>query len=111
MGTNTETTEAWKNFVARYFEEEAYAEQAHANPAEVLKEAGVPIPAGKRVNLLKNTDDEIHLVMPAAMPSELDNASLEGVVAGFFGGSTCTTSNGGIDANISSGPYLGIPTR
>jgi hypothetical protein len=54
-----------------------------ANPAAVLAEHGVPIPAGTTIKVLENTASVFHLVIPSTRPSnELSDNDLASAAGG-----------------------------
>ena len=54
-----------------------------AEPAAVLREAGIELPAGQQVRVVENTDQVVHLVLPQ-QPRELSDEQLEQVAGGMI---------------------------
>lgn len=55
----------WAKIVAMAWADEGYKARLQAEPAAVLAEEGLEIPAGVTVQILENTKTEIYLVLPA----------------------------------------------
>ncbi len=56
--------QAFSDVLARYYGDPDFRAKLEANPTEVLKGAGVDIPANSKVELLFNTDKLVHIVLP-----------------------------------------------
>ncbi|GAB1392790.1 hypothetical protein MASR1M60_09530 [Rhodocyclaceae bacterium] len=54
-----------------------------AEPAAILKAAGVHVPEGVKINVVENTAQEITLVIPAPVSDVTDDA-LAGVAGGLY---------------------------
>ena len=50
--------------VAKAWADEAYKKSLLANPKETLKNEGIDIPDGVKVNFVENTQDTINFVLP-----------------------------------------------
>ncbi len=72
---NTTTTEidqkrfeknqqAFSDVLAKYYGDPDFRAQMEADPTAILRAAGVDIPADTTVELLFNTDELIHIVLP-----------------------------------------------
>jgi|SRR5208282_1597007 len=75
----------WAQVVARAWSDAAFKKRLLAQPAAVLKEAGLESPEGSQVKVVENTDRVVHLVLPPApelAEEELDRVS---------GGCPCST--------------------
>jgi hypothetical protein len=53
-----------------------------SNPAAILKEEGIEPPQGVQVKLVENTQNVVHLTLPAKVAGELSEKDLELVAAG-----------------------------
>jgi hypothetical protein len=74
---------AWKQLAAKAWSDPALKAKLLANPAEVLKAIGVTVPAGITVKVVENTEQLVHLVLPAKeAPAELSDEELHQVAAG-----------------------------
>lgn len=60
---------AYLDFVSRYWGDPEYRARADRDPTAVAKAAGVDVPEGAEVKLSFNSDDRIHIVIPATMPT------------------------------------------
>lgn len=86
----------WVDFIARYYGDAEFAKKVDANPTEELRTAGVKIPEGKQVRLMKNSDTTTHYVLPSSPVSSVEE--LSDVYAGnnsefCYGGSSEYTGN------------------
>ena len=68
--------------IERAWRDPAYKSRLLAEPAAVLAAAGLPVPAGRRVKVVEETDTISYLVLPPA-PGEagLSDAELDAVAA------------------------------
>ncbi len=55
----------WGQLVARAWSDEGFKRRLLAEPAAVLKEAGLNVAEGVQINMSENTDRLAHLVLPA----------------------------------------------
>ena len=55
----------YADIVAKYYGDPDFKAKVDANPTEVLKAEGLEIPEGSRVELLFNTQNLVHIVLPA----------------------------------------------
>ena len=73
----------WGQIVAKAWQDDAFKKRLLADPAAVLKEQGLELPAGTQIRVVENTDQVIHLTLPAKpLERELSEAELEGVAGG-----------------------------
>lgn len=56
--------EVFSSIVSRYYGDPDFKARMDADPAGVLREAGIDIPKDVDVKLLFNTDDTLHIVLP-----------------------------------------------
>jgi hypothetical protein len=54
----------WARIVARAWADEGFKKRLLADPAAVLKEARLQVPAGIRVRVVEDTDETLHLTLP-----------------------------------------------
>jgi Nitrile hydratase, alpha chain len=74
----------WGQIVTKASQDEKFRKRLLADPATVLKESGMEVPAGIRLRVLENTDQDLHLVLPPLQKDkELSDAELEGVAGGL----------------------------
>lgn len=52
------------DIISRYYGDPDFKAKLDDNPTEVLKEEGVEIPEGSKVELLFNTEKLVHIVLP-----------------------------------------------
>jgi hypothetical protein len=87
MPASDEQAPAWRasygKVVAKAWVDAAYKAKLLADPASVLAEAGVEVPAGVTVKVVEDTSDTVHLILPPAPPEdELTDEALDKVAAG-----------------------------
>ena len=74
----------WGQIVTKASQDEKFRKQLLADPAVVLKESGLEVPAGVQLRVLENTNQVLHLVLPPLQKDkELSDAELEGVAGGL----------------------------
>jgi len=71
--------------IAKALQDEAFKQQLIADPAAVLKAAGVEVPEGKTLKVVADTESTRHIVLPAR-PADLSDEEISRVV----GGEACT---------------------
>jgi hypothetical protein len=75
--------EVYEKVVARAWSDPTFKAQLLADPSAALIAVGAP-PPGVRVKVVENTDQLVHLVLPARpSETELSDADIETVVAGL----------------------------
>jgi hypothetical protein len=67
--------------IARCWADESFKRKFLADPEATLKAEGAELPAGVSIKALENTDNVVHLVIPAK-PTELSDEDLDKVAAG-----------------------------
>jgi hypothetical protein len=74
----------WGQIVAQAWRDEAFRRRLLAEPAAVLKEHGLEMPAGVQVRIVEDTEHVIHLTLPRrpASPGEVSEEELATVAAG-----------------------------
>jgi Nitrile hydratase, alpha chain len=77
----------WGQIVTKAWQDDAFKKRLLANPTAVLKEQGLEVSAGVQVRVVENTDQVIHLTLPAKpREGELSEDELENVAGGKLGG-------------------------
>jgi hypothetical protein len=93
-----EQDNAFAQIVAQSWEDAEFRARLLADPAGVLGEKGFQVPPGKRVEIVEDTDDVIHLTLPSR-PRELSDENLDAVAGGgalsLVCGTMCGTAAGG----------------
>ena len=73
----------WGQIVAKAWQDDAFKKRLLVNPSAVLKEQGLEVSAGVQVRVVENTDQVIHLTLPAKRrDGELSEDELENVAGG-----------------------------
>ncbi len=80
----------WSLIVAKAWADDQFKKKLLANPATVLRENGVNLPAGITVNVVESTDKVLNLTLPAKPSGELAEEDLERVAGGR---AYCITEN------------------
>ncbi len=76
-----------QQLIAQAWIDEGFKQRLLADPAAVLKEAGVEIPPGIEVRVAENTDKVFHFVLPVKPPSkELSDEQLDAAAGGNTSG-------------------------
>src|SRR5262245_16943545 len=71
------THAAYSKITAQAWSDPAYKARLIADPARVLREAGIDVPAGMKVKAVENTGDTAHFILPAPpVDGELSEESL-----------------------------------
>ncbi len=78
----SETNQKWVEFVARYHGDAGFARQVDGDPAAELRKAGIPVPEGKTINLVKDSETTKHLVLPSSPVTSVEE--LGSVYAGSY---------------------------
>lgn len=82
MTLNTETREQKLNrLIARCWADAAFKNRLLADPAAVLREDGVDVPAGIQLRAVEDTAQVVHWVIPTR-PTELSDEALENMAGG-----------------------------
>ncbi len=72
--------------IARAWTDAAYKDKLARDPHAALAEVGLEVPAGTAITVVEDTDQTVHLVLPAP-PSGAGDMSLEELEAVAAGGS------------------------
>jgi nitrile hydratase alpha subunit len=73
----------WSQVVAKAWADDKFKQRLLANPAAMLKENGVAVPAHVQVIVVENTDKVVHLTLPAKPSGEISEADLAKVAGGI----------------------------
>lgn len=77
----------WGQIVAKAWQDEKFKKRLLAEPAAVLQQYGMEMPAGVQVRVQEDTHEILHLTIPPKPSSqELSDAELDGVAGGLFCG-------------------------
>jgi hypothetical protein len=83
MAQDINFEDAWQELVAKAWADPALKARLLADPAGVLKDHGMVLPAGVTVKVVENTDKVVNLVLPTKpAPSELSAEELHMATAG-----------------------------
>jgi hypothetical protein len=83
----------WSQLVARAWADPAFKAKLIADPAAVLKENGIQVPAGITIKVVENTPKVLHLTLPLPpAPEELSEEELHRAAGG--GGERCWRCGG-----------------
>ena len=77
-----EQAKRYGQVVARAWRDEAFKQRLLADPAGVLREHGIAVPAGQQVRVVEDTDQQVHLPLPAK-PGNLSDEQLDQVAGGM----------------------------
>ena len=72
----------WGQVVAKAWTDASFKKQLLADPAAALKASGLEVPRGLQVKVVENTDQVLHLVLPAKASGEISEKDLEKVAGG-----------------------------
>jgi hypothetical protein len=70
--------------ITRAWSDPAYKAKLMADPHGALAEVGLQAPIGLNIKVVENTDNLLHLVLPAPPTGEISDASLAQVSAGTW---------------------------
>lgn len=73
--------QAWGQVVAQAWSDDAYRQRLISDPAAALEAQGMAVPAGKQIRIIEDTDDTVHVVLPAR-PTELSDEELDQAAGG-----------------------------
>ena len=95
----------WGLLVAEVWADEDLKQRLVSDPAAVLQEYGIEIPANVELNVVEDTDQVRHLVIPASPSDDLldedltSSPSMYCWLCGGCGGCGCGSRRCGCDAN------------
>jgi len=67
--------------IARAWHDDAFKKRLVADPVAVLKEAGVDVPPGQKIEVVENSEAKFHFVLPPR-PTEISDEQLEAATGG-----------------------------
>ena len=78
-------SEAWRQVVAKAWQDESFKRRLLDDPAAVLKEHGIAVPAGVQVRVVEDTDQVRHLTLPVrTSDSQISEEELVQVAGGAY---------------------------
>ena len=83
--TDNQFQAAYDKLIARAWSDEKFKARLLAEPAAVLAQNGIDVPAGREVRVVEDTDTIAHLVLPLPPSDELGDEQLVGVAGGLRG--------------------------
>jgi hypothetical protein len=89
-----ERARQWGQVVARAWTDEGFKQRLLADPAAVLAEQGIAVPAGVAVEVHEATPAVLHLVLPPPPSDKLNLEQLEQVAGGFCCDIYCICGSG-----------------
>lgn len=85
-----------EQLIAKAWADEAFKQRLIADPAAVLKEAGLEMPEGIEIRVVEDTEKVAHLVLPRKPSAEeLSEEELSNAAGGHCGGGHCGCGHGG----------------
>ena len=78
-----EQQQAMGKIIAKAWADEAYKLRLINNPADVLKEEGVPVPEGITLKVVENTPALFHILLPQNPECELTDEQLDAASGGL----------------------------
>ena len=81
--------------VSRAWSDPAFKQRLLSDPAAVLKEQGIDVPAGVRVQVLENTDKVFNLALPPQPSEGLSDEQLDQVAGGSTVGTVASVGTVG----------------
>jgi hypothetical protein len=97
----TDETNKMNTLIAACWKDDALKQRFLSDPHAVLAEHGMDVPEGMNVNVVENTDNAVHVTLPAAPEghAELSDEELESAAGGtFFVGGTAFLVTVGLGA-------------
>lgn len=79
----SDPTTLYQQVIAKCWADESFKQQVLADPVSAFKREGIEIPAGVRLQVLENTEQVFHLVIPAR-PTEVTDDMLAGAAGGGY---------------------------
>ncbi len=77
-----EISKEYAKIVAKAWSDPKFKERLLKNPEAVLKENGIDVPKGKKIQIHENTDKISNFILPLKPSGELSEQELEGQAAG-----------------------------
>lgn len=82
MMSNEQLNQKIGQIMARCWIDEDFKQRLLRDTSAVLREQGMEVPEGVSVNIVENTDQVIHYVLPPNPKTELSDADLDTVAGG-----------------------------
>ncbi|HVA46582.1 MAG TPA: NHLP leader peptide family RiPP precursor [Pirellulales bacterium] len=78
----------WGMLVARAWSDDEFKQRLKDDPAAVLEQEGIDVPLGVRLNVVEDTDEVCHLVLPPSPAGDLIDEELTASIGfdSFSGG-------------------------
>ena len=86
-----EQQQAMGKIIAKAWADEAYKLRLIHNPADVLKEEGLPVPEGITVKVVENTPALFHVILPRNPGGELTDEDLDATAGGLVNLALCSS--------------------
>ena len=78
----TDETNKMNTLIAACWKDDALKQRFLSDPHAVLAEHGMDVPEGMNVNVVENTDNTVHVTLPAAPTGDLSDEELENAAGG-----------------------------
>ena len=88
---NQQFVDSVSTVLTQYAESEEFRKDFHTNTSGVLANAGIDIPHGVDIEVVSNSEETYHLVLPSDPSESLTDEVLQGISGGRAGGSTSST--------------------
>jgi hypothetical protein len=87
----TDETKKMNTLIAACWKDDALKQRFLSDPHAVLAEHGMDVPEGINVNVVENTDNTVHVTLPAAPEghADLSDEELANAAGGHAGTSHC----------------------
>ena len=79
-----EQQQAMGKIIAKSWADDAYKQRLINNPADVLKEEGVPVPDGITIKVVENTPTLFYVILPQNPGGELTDEELDCAGGGTY---------------------------
>ena len=71
----------WGQVVAQAWSDDSFKQRLLSDPEAALSERGLPVQGGKKIRVVEDTADTVHVVLPAK-PDELSDDQLDQAAGG-----------------------------
>ena len=71
----------WGQVVAKAWSDDSFKQRLISDPEAALRESGLPVQGGKKIRVVEDTADTVHVVLPAK-PNELTDDELDQAAGG-----------------------------
>ncbi len=100
-----EFAKQYGQLVAKAWADDSFKARLLAEPAAVLQEEGIAVPAGVELRAVENTDKVMYLTLPPKPSEDLSDEQLNSVAGGLTAGSSSTFST--FSCPVSTGACAG----